>query len=223
MFRQIIAYRWAEGVTEDDKGSFRAAFGGLVEIPELISVRFADDARHFEGNFDAVAVMDFPSSTAARRYVVDERHQAYIRDFASTMIGERVVVQHDWAIGEVAGLRHVAPPVADVQRSAEWYSAAFGFVPTGDAADVAGETALVHTDSAVRLVLRLDPARARALAGINALTLAVATVDDLDAIVSGLDGRSIAHRTRMAGDAGVHIDVVDPDGHVVRLSTFLAQ
>ena len=72
-------------MTDDEKCAFNAALAGLAAIPELSSLRFADDARHFEGNFDLVAVMDFPDFAAARRYVADERHQAYIRDFASKM------------------------------------------------------------------------------------------------------------------------------------------
>ena len=98
VFRQVVAYRWADGVSEDAKTGFRESLAGLRAIPELTSVKFADDAGHFEGNFDAVAVMDFPDFAAARRYVVDERHQAYIRDYASKLIGDRVVVQHDWAV-----------------------------------------------------------------------------------------------------------------------------
>ena len=124
MFRQVIAYRWADGVTDEAKAGFRDALAGLRAIPELSSLRFADDARHFEGNFDAVAVMDFPDFAAARRYVTDERHQVYIRDFASKLISERVVVQHDWAVRDLAGVHHVTVPVSDVARSRGWYACA---------------------------------------------------------------------------------------------------
>jgi hypothetical protein len=44
-----------------------------------------------------VAVMDFDNFAAARRYVDHPLHQAYVKDHASQVIGQRVVVQHDWA------------------------------------------------------------------------------------------------------------------------------
>jgi hypothetical protein len=96
MFRQVVAYRWIPGATDVALQQFRQSLEGLRAIPELLQLRFGDDARHFEGNFDFVAVMDFADFTSARRYVADERHQTFIREHASKLVGERVVVQHDW-------------------------------------------------------------------------------------------------------------------------------
>ena len=96
MFRQVISIRWAEGVTEEQKQGFSAAFDGLRAIPELRELRWGDDAGHFDGNFDFVAVMDFDDFAAARRYVEHPLHQAYVHGHAIPLIGERVVVQHDW-------------------------------------------------------------------------------------------------------------------------------
>lgn len=96
MFRQVIAIRWAEGLTAEDQQRYREALDGLRVIPELLAMTWGDDARHFEGNFDFVAVMDFADFASARTYVAHPLHQAYIRDCASHAIGERVVVQHDW-------------------------------------------------------------------------------------------------------------------------------
>lgn len=55
-----------------------------------------DDAGHFEGNFDLVAVMDFADFDSARLYVQHPLHQAYVRDHAAKVVGERVIVQHEW-------------------------------------------------------------------------------------------------------------------------------
>ena len=96
MFRQVIAVRWADQVTSEAKQSFREALDALREIPELLELRWGDDAGHFEGNFDFVAVMDFADFASARVYVDHPLHQTYVRDHASKVIGERVVVQHDW-------------------------------------------------------------------------------------------------------------------------------
>jgi len=96
MFRQVVSVRWAEGVSSEARQAYRDALDGLRAIPELLALTCGDDAGHFEGNFDFVAVMDFADFDAARRYVAHPLHQAYIRDHASQVIGERVIVQHDW-------------------------------------------------------------------------------------------------------------------------------
>ncbi len=96
VFRQVVAIRWAEGVTPEAKQGFRDALAALRNIPELLAMTSGDDAGHFEGNFDFVTVMDFADFDAARVYVAHPLHQAYVRDHASKVVAERVVVQHDW-------------------------------------------------------------------------------------------------------------------------------
>jgi hypothetical protein len=97
MFRQVVSIRWADGVTAEAKQGYRDALDSLREIPELLGLTCGDDARHFDGNFDFVAVMDFADFASARVYVEHPLHQAYIRDHASKVVGDRVVVQHDWS------------------------------------------------------------------------------------------------------------------------------
>ena len=99
MFRQVISIRWADGVTEVQKQGYRDALDALRAIPELAALRWGDDAGIFEGNFDLVSVMDFEDVAAARRYVDHPLHQRYIQDHARPLVGERVVVQHEWADG----------------------------------------------------------------------------------------------------------------------------
>jgi hypothetical protein len=94
VFRQVIAIRWVEGLPEEAKQCFRDALDGLRTIPQLLAMTWGDDARHFEGNFDFVVVFE-----QARVYVQHPVHQAYVRDHASKVSSERVVVQHDWAHG----------------------------------------------------------------------------------------------------------------------------
>ena len=96
MFRQVVSTRWAEGVSPEAKQEFRDALDRLRDIPELLALTWGDDAGHFEDNFDFVAVMDFADFAAARRYVEHPLHQTYVREHASQVVGERVVVQHDW-------------------------------------------------------------------------------------------------------------------------------
>jgi hypothetical protein len=96
VFRQIVAIRWADGVTAEGKQGYRDALDALRQIPELLSLTCGDDAGHFDGNFDFAAVMDFADFGTARAYVRHPLHRAYIADHASKVVGERVVVQHDW-------------------------------------------------------------------------------------------------------------------------------
>ncbi len=96
MFRQVVACRWAEGVSPEAQQAYRDALEGLRSIPELLHLKWGDDAGHFDDNFDLVAVMDFSDFAAARRYVDHPLHQAYVRDHASKVIGQRVIVQHEW-------------------------------------------------------------------------------------------------------------------------------
>ncbi len=96
MFRQVISITWADGVSAEEKQGFRDALDSLRAIPGLVALTYGDDARHFEGNFDFVIVADFPDFATARRYVEHPLHQSYVRDHASRVVGQRVVVQHDW-------------------------------------------------------------------------------------------------------------------------------
>jgi hypothetical protein len=96
MFRQVVAVRWIPDASSEARQGYRDALESLRAIPELLALTWGDDAGHFEGNFDLVAVMDFDDFASARTYVAHPLHQAYVRDHASKVVGERVVVQHDW-------------------------------------------------------------------------------------------------------------------------------
>ena len=96
MFRQIVVSKWIDGVSAEAKQEFRDAVERLREIPELLAMTYGDDAGHFDDNFDFVVVADFADFESARRYVAHPAHQAYVQNYASKLIGQRVVVQHDW-------------------------------------------------------------------------------------------------------------------------------
>jgi hypothetical protein len=97
MFRQVVAFRWAEDASDESKQGLRDALERLRAIPELLAMTWGDDAGHFSDNFDFVVVMDFDDFAAARRYVEHPLHQRYVQDHASKVVGERIVVQHDLA------------------------------------------------------------------------------------------------------------------------------
>jgi len=96
MFRQVVAFRWVEGASAEAKQGYRDALDALRGIPELLAMTSGDDAGHFDDNFDFVAVMDFADFDSARVYVQHPLHQAYVKDHVLEVVGERVIVQHDW-------------------------------------------------------------------------------------------------------------------------------
>jgi antirestriction protein ArdC len=100
MFRQVVMCTWAEGVTPEAKQGLRDSVESLRAIPELLAMRWGDDAGHFDDNYDWVIVADFADFESARRYVAHPLHQAYVQDHASKVLDKRVVVQHDWQDSE---------------------------------------------------------------------------------------------------------------------------
>jgi Stress responsive A/B Barrel Domain len=82
MFRQVVAIRWADGASTEAKQGYRDALDALRGIPELLALTWGDDARHFEGNFDFVAVMDFADFASARASTSSTR---YTRPTSVTM------------------------------------------------------------------------------------------------------------------------------------------
>jgi catechol 2,3-dioxygenase-like lactoylglutathione lyase family enzyme len=223
MFRQVVAHRWVAGTTDDERTAFRAAMDGLRAVPELSALRYGDDAGHFPGNHDFVAVLDFPDLAAARRYVDAEPHRRFVDEHARRVVDARVVVQHDWGEGVACGLHHVKLPVTDVGQSREWYRDALDFVDEVEfrEAGVLRGVGLRHRAGDLRVALREDPARARALAGFDSICLAVGTRADLDALLLRLDGAGVPHTAPVTGHGGWAADVPDPDGHLVRVHTLV--
>lgn len=80
---------------------------------------------------------------------------------------------------------------------------------------------MAHPSASIKLVLRQDPRRAQALAGFDAIAFTVATIEDLDALVAHLDAHGRAHDAPTAPSSAMCVDVADPDGFVVQLTTLL--
>lgn len=125
-------------------------------------------------------------------------------------------------------IQQVKVPVTDLHRSVAWYRALLGldlmreFVEDGL---LCGAT-LVNRESGFLIGLRLREAvpGQPSFPGFDLFSLGVSALADLHELTTRCDALGIAHGELVdRGTDGVHLDVPDPDGTVVRfLSPFAA-
>lgn len=125
-------------------------------------------------------------------------------------------------IPRLDGVHHLKLPVADLQRSLEWYRSRFGYQIDLEFFEqgVLKGYALAHPAGGPMLALRLDPDRAAAAAGFDYFSIGVPDKQAIEELATHLTALGDTH-------AGVHRATIgwilphlhDPDGHEVRFYT----
>ncbi|MFD6697918.1 MULTISPECIES: heme-binding protein [unclassified Microbacterium] len=123
---------------------------------------------------------------------------------------------------ELRGLHHVTLPVSDLERSAEWYSRAFGahHDPQLDHRDASGlRVALVLRVPGLASTVKLHLAQGddSSVRGYDPLTFAVEDDSSLECWIAHLERVGVDHEPISRGRIGRVVRLSDPDGTPLRL------
>jgi catechol 2,3-dioxygenase-like lactoylglutathione lyase family enzyme len=123
---------------------------------------------------------------------------------------------------ELAGIHHLKLPVTDLAVSSEWYRSRLGYQRAAEFVEQGRLVgyALAHLNGGPGLALRLDPDRARAMAGFDYFTIGVPDKEAIDRLAAHLSALGEKHAGVHRASAGWILPYLqDPDGHEVRFYT----
>jgi catechol 2,3-dioxygenase-like lactoylglutathione lyase family enzyme len=127
------------------------------------------------------------------------------------------------ARSSILGLHHVRIPVSDPWVSRDWYGDILGFKAVLDLEEEERLVGVVlrHPQGIV-IGLHRDPQRSAILKDFALLGLTVLDREHLAQWACQLDRLKVSHRPIEEGHLGWYLDIIDPDGILVRLHTGIA-
>ncbi len=97
MFRHVVLFSWAEGVSEAHEQELMEQ---LRKLPATISAireyRFGPDAGLNPANKDFVVVADFDDSDGYLEYRDHPAHRAVVEQYITPFVTERAAVQYEY-------------------------------------------------------------------------------------------------------------------------------
>jgi catechol 2,3-dioxygenase-like lactoylglutathione lyase family enzyme len=123
---------------------------------------------------------------------------------------------------QLDGIHHIKLPVRDLARSRAWYESRLGYQTVMEFTEQGKlmGIGMHHPNGGPEFALRLDPARAEAVAGFDYFSIGVPSKEAIEDLAARLTALGEPH-------AGVHFasigwilpELHDPDGHEVRFYT----
>jgi catechol 2,3-dioxygenase-like lactoylglutathione lyase family enzyme len=121
----------------------------------------------------------------------------------------------------IVGIHHVKFPVTALARSRDWYEQVFNLTPLFEFADEDGVVLGVAYQpigpDGVAIALRENPEVARAIAGFDPVSFAIADRAAADSWIHRLDALDIAHSPVIDATIGWLVVFQDPDGTDIHL------
>jgi catechol 2,3-dioxygenase-like lactoylglutathione lyase family enzyme len=122
----------------------------------------------------------------------------------------------------LSGLHHLKIPVADLERSLDWYERVFDAVHVSGLDHFDGDgtryaTILNVPGIPVPLELRWAPIAARALRECDIIVLGIDSAEQIADWAERFDANEVEHSPTLVGAAGPLVVLVDPHGSFIRL------
>lgn len=97
MFRHVVLFKWADGVTEEQRQTIVAELRKLPgAIASVREYRVGPDAGLNPANFDFAVVADFDDADGYRAYRDHPAHRAVVEQYITPVVAGRTAVQYEY-------------------------------------------------------------------------------------------------------------------------------
>ena len=97
MFRHVVMFKWADGVTGEQQRAIAAELAKLpAQIPAIRDYRLGPDAGINPANHDFVVVADFDHAAGYLEYRDHPAHRAVVDTYITPAAAARAAVQYEF-------------------------------------------------------------------------------------------------------------------------------